>query len=75
MSTVQLAQTGLYENPDPWTYVVAGYGLCLGGIIAYTAALMVRGRRLARQVPPDEQRWMPPGGGERKAPNGGERKP
>jgi hypothetical protein len=53
-----IAQTGLYENPEPWTYVTMGYALCILGILAYTVILMVRGRRLARQVPPGERRWI-----------------
>jgi hypothetical protein len=61
---VVLAQAGLYENPDGWTYVTVGYALCIIGIVAYTVSLMIRGRRLARRVPPDEQRWMPARDGE-----------
>jgi hypothetical protein len=53
-----LAQAGLYENPDPWTYVGAGYALCIIGVVAYSLTLLRRGRRLARQVPPGERRWL-----------------
>ena len=55
-----LAQTGFYENPDGWTYVTVGYALCIAGIAAYTVVLMVRGRRLARRVPPEQRRWLAP---------------
>jgi hypothetical protein len=58
MSLVQWAQAGLYEHPDPWTYVAVGYGLCVAGIGAYAVSLRVRGRRLARRVPPEERRWL-----------------
>jgi hypothetical protein len=57
LSTV-VAQAGLYENPDPWTYVTVGYTLCILGIVGYAGALVVRGRRLARQVPPEQRRWV-----------------
>jgi hypothetical protein len=60
-----IAQAGLYENPDGWTYVAVGYGLCIAGIAAYTATLLMRGRRLARRVPPEERRWLAPDDGER----------
>jgi hypothetical protein len=56
--TVLLGEVGLYENPAGWTYVTVGYALCILGILAYTVTLMVRGRRLARRVPPDQRRWL-----------------
>lgn len=56
--TLVLAESGLYENPDPWTYVAVGYALCLVGIGAYVGVLLARGRRLARQVPPERRRWL-----------------
>jgi hypothetical protein len=62
---VLFGQTGFYENPAGWTYVAVGYGLCVAGIAAYTVILLLRGRRLARKVPADEQRWMSSRGGER----------
>jgi hypothetical protein len=57
-ATLWAQTTGLYENPDPWTYVAAGYGLCIAGIAGYAVWLLTRGRRLSRQVPPDKRRWM-----------------
>ena len=59
-----LGQAGIYENPEGWTYVGVGYGLCIAGIAAYAVTLLRRGRRLARRVPPDEQRWMSADDGE-----------
>jgi len=38
--------------------VLAGWGLTIAGFVAYTVHLVVRGRRLARQVPAEERRWM-----------------
>jgi hypothetical protein len=65
-TVVTLAQAGFYEQPAQWTYVAVGYTLCIAGILGYVVSLRLRGRRLARQVPPDEQRWMPSGAGEER---------
>ena len=40
------------------SYVATGWVVSLGAIAAFTAATIVRGRRLARQVPDREQRWI-----------------
>jgi hypothetical protein len=47
-----------YQAPEQFGYVLAGWGLCIAGFVAYAVALVVRGRRLARQVPAEERRWM-----------------
>ncbi|MDH3707832.1 MAG: hypothetical protein OES57_17325 [Acidimicrobiia bacterium] len=39
-------------------YVVAGWIIALTVFFLYAVSLMLRGRRLAAQVPPDRQRWM-----------------
>ena len=39
-------------------YLIAGWGIALGGIGLYSARLVQRGRRLSRQVPEDRRRWM-----------------
>jgi hypothetical protein len=36
-------------------YVVAGYTVTLGGIVAYAAWVLLRERALRREVPQDEQ--------------------
>lgn len=38
-------------------YVAAGWGIPLVVLIAYSARTVLRGRRLATQVPPEERRW------------------
>ena len=38
-------------------YIVAGWGISLSVLGLYAASLVLRGRRLAREVPPDRQRW------------------
>jgi hypothetical protein len=39
-------------------YVVAGYTATFGGILAYAAWVLIRGRRLSARVPEDRRRWM-----------------
>lgn len=38
-------------------YIVAGWGVSLVTLGAYAASLMLRGRRLSRQVPSERRRW------------------
>ena len=38
-------------------YVIAACGLSLVVLGLYTASLVVRGRRLSQQVPPERRRW------------------
>ena len=40
------------------SYVIAGWIVGVGSISAYALRLMIQGRRLAKQVPADRQRWM-----------------
>jgi hypothetical protein len=39
------------------SYIVAGWTITLVTLAAYTASLVLRGRRLSRQVPPERRRW------------------
>lgn len=41
-----------------WPYVIAGYVVSLGGVAAYAGYVLLRGRRLSKQVPPESRRWM-----------------
>ena len=47
-----------YQSPSQWGYVLAGWAIVGGLFAGYAASLLWRGRRLARQVPPEERRWM-----------------
>jgi len=38
-------------------YVAAGWAIPLAAIGLYAVRVVVRGRRLAEQVPPEERRW------------------
>jgi len=40
-----------------WTYVIAAWTIVLGGLGLYAASIVARGRRLSREVPPEERRW------------------
>jgi hypothetical protein len=51
-----LAQSG-YGSANEWTYVLAGWGLVAGGIAAYALAIARKGRKLSKDLPPDERRW------------------
>lgn len=39
------------------TYILAGWGITLVALAGYTTSLVLRGRRLSRQVPPERRRW------------------
>jgi hypothetical protein len=39
-------------------YVFAGYALVFGTLSVYVARVLLRGRALAKQVPPERRRWM-----------------
>ena len=39
-------------------YLIAGWSIGLGVLGLYGWSVVRRGRRLARQVPADRQRWM-----------------
>jgi membrane protein implicated in regulation of membrane protease activity len=57
-STVLTILAEAYTSPEQWSYVLVGWGLCIVGFILYAVVLVLRGRRLARQVPPEDRRWM-----------------
>jgi len=39
-------------------YVLAGYTIVFGTLIAYTVRMLLRGRALSKEVPPEARRWM-----------------
>jgi CcmD family protein len=39
-------------------YVFAGYAIVFGTLGVYVARLLLRGRALSKQVPPEDRRWM-----------------
>ncbi len=55
MITNVLANT---TGANEWGYVVFAYLVVVASIVAYVAYVIVRGRRLGRQLPREERRWM-----------------
>lgn len=53
-----LAEAEQYKSPEQWSYVLVGWILLIVGFAAYVTHLLLRGRKLSRQLPPDERRWM-----------------
>jgi heme exporter protein D len=41
-----------------WGYVTAAYVLVLGPMAAYAVRTVLRGRKLARQLPAEDRRWL-----------------
>ncbi|CAN5537084.1 hypothetical protein BH20ACT2_BH20ACT2_20040 [soil metagenome] len=41
-----------------WDYVTAGYVITFATLGLYALRTLVRGRRLARRLPPEQRRWM-----------------
>lgn len=41
-----------------WNYVGAAYGVTFAAIGGYAAWMIVRGRKVGRQLPASERRWM-----------------
>lgn len=39
------------------SYAIAGYVITVGGLGAYAAWILVRGRRLSARVAPERRRW------------------
>lgn len=52
MSAAVLAET------SAWTYVGATYGAAVLLIGGYAAWVIGRGRKVGRQLPPEERKWM-----------------
>lgn len=43
---------------NEWNYVAAAYVIVAVALLAYAVWVILRGRRVGRQLPPDERRWM-----------------
>lgn len=44
--------------PGEWNYVTAAYLITIVAIVAYAVFVILRGRKVSKQLPPDERRWM-----------------
>lgn len=52
MAATMLAQT------SAWTYVAATYVAATALIVGYAGWVISRGRKVGRQLPPEERTWM-----------------
>ena len=43
---------------NEWSYVTIGWISVLGGVGVYALSIVLRARRLAARVAPEQQRWM-----------------
>jgi len=41
-----------------WNFVIAGYAIVLVSIALYAAWLLIRGRKLSADVPPERRRFL-----------------
>jgi heme exporter protein CcmD len=46
------------DQPDEMAYVWASYVVTVAVLALFAAVTIVRGRRVGRQLPPEERRWM-----------------
>lgn len=55
MTALLLANT---TGANEWAYVALAYVVVVLAIVAYVGYVVTRGRRLGRQLPPEDRRWM-----------------
>jgi hypothetical protein len=48
---------GLLAVTNAWTYVAFAYLAVFGFILGFAAWVIVRGRKVGRQLPPEERTW------------------
>ena len=41
-----------------WNYVTAAYLVTFVALIGYAVFVIVRGRKVTKQLPPEDRRWM-----------------
>lgn len=41
-----------------WTYVGWAYGVVVGALVVFAVWTIARGRRVGRQLPPEDRRWL-----------------
>jgi hypothetical protein len=46
------------EPANQWGYVAFAYVVVVGALVGYAALTILRGRRVGRQLPPEDRRWM-----------------
>lgn len=48
----------LAAQDNEWAYVGGAYGLVVVVLVLYAAYTITRGRKVGRQLPPEDRRWM-----------------
>ncbi len=48
----------LSEVSNHWPFIIGAWGVTFAAVGGYAASLIRRGRRLSRQLPPEDRRWM-----------------
>lgn len=43
---------------NEWPYVIGAWAAVSIALVVYVTWILVRGRQLSRQVPPEDRRWM-----------------
>ena len=57
-SIVGLVSVLASQPTNQWGYVIAAYVAVLGALVGYSVFIVIRGRRVGRQLPPEERRWL-----------------
>lgn len=50
--------TALLLALGEWTYVGWAYGIVVGVLVAFAVLTILRGRKLGRDLPPEDRRWL-----------------
>ncbi len=50
--------TSLLATTSAWTYVAVTYGAATVLIVGYAGWVIQRGRKVGRQLPPEERKWL-----------------
>ncbi len=48
----------MIASVDDWGFILGAWAVSAAAIGGYAIAVLRRGRRLSRQVPPESRRWM-----------------
>lgn len=48
----------IFAQANEWSYVAASYGVVIGALVLFAVITILRGRKVGRQLPPEDRRWM-----------------
>ncbi|MCC6225466.1 MAG: heme exporter protein CcmD [Microthrixaceae bacterium] len=49
---------GLSAVSNHWPFIIGAWAVTAAAVGGYAGSVLRRGRRLSRQLPPEERRWM-----------------